>query len=242
MTQEHRPVVAFVPPSCCGIGYFRPLRRALGDRIEFRPVELPGHGRRFEEPCLVTADDAVRDAAGQLGGPVDAIYGESLGAYVALAVAATLRQPRPPLLFAVSNSPPSAREPLDPAEVTSIESAVAVLTGMGGEIPAELVADPVLAAGAFRLIRDDLRLAGSFVAGHRNTRSPGDIQVIAGLDDTASSDLTAWSRHTEAGCSVLRLPGGHLLSAVNPSGVAEAVLDALSGRTAEAFPRYEDER
>ncbi|CAM5737966.1 hypothetical protein STENM223S_11694 [Streptomyces tendae] len=80
-------------------------------------------------------------------------------------------------------------------------------------------------------------MAGSFVAAHRNTRSPGGIQVVAGLDDTASSDLTAWSRHTEAGCSVLRLPGGHLLSAVNPSGVAEAVLDALSGRTAEAFPQ-----
>ncbi|MET9390883.1 alpha/beta fold hydrolase [Streptomyces sp. NPDC006624] len=242
MTQEHRPVVAFVPPSCCGIGYFRPLRRALGDRIEFRPVELPGHGRRFEEPCLITADDAVRDAAGQLGGPVDALYGESLGAYVALAVAATLRQQRPPLLFAVSNSPPSARERLDPAEVTSIESAVAVLTGMGGEIPAEVVADPVLAAGAFPLIRDDLLLSGSFLAGHRNTRSPGGIRVIAGLDDTASSDLTAWSRHTEADCSVLRLPGGHLLSAANPSGVAQAVLDALSSRTTEASPRYEDER
>lgn len=242
MTQEHRPVVAFVPPSCCGVGYFRPLRRALGDRIEFRPVELPGHGRRFEEPCLVTADAAVRDAVGQLGGPVDAVYGESLGAYVALAVAATLRQPRPPLLFAVSNSPPSVREPLDTAEVTSIESAVAVLTGMGGEIPAELVADPVLAAGAFPLIRDDLRLADSFVAGHRDTRSPGDIRVVAGLNDTASSDLTAWSRHTEAGCTVLRLPGGHLLSAANPSGVAEAVLDALSAGTTEVSPEYEDER
>ncbi|WP_176711264.1 thioesterase II family protein [Streptomyces sp. Ncost-T6T-1] len=242
MTQEHRPVVAFVPPSCCGIGYFRPLRRALGDRIEFRPVELPGHGRRFEEPCLVTADDAVRDVAGQLGGPVDALYGESLGAYVALAVAATLGQPRPPLLFAVSNSPPSVREDMDPTEVTSIESAVAVLTGMGGEIPAEVVTDPVLAAGAFPLIRDDLLLSGSFIAGYRDTRSPGDIRVIAGLDDTASSDLTAWSRHTEADCSVLRLPGGHLISAANPSGVAQAVLDAFSNRTTEASPSYEDER
>ncbi|SBV04574.1 Surfactin synthase thioesterase subunit [Streptomyces sp. Ncost-T6T-1] len=235
-------MVAFVPPSCCGIGYFRPLRRALGDRIEFRPVELPGHGRRFEEPCLVTADDAVRDVAGQLGGPVDALYGESLGAYVALAVAATLGQPRPPLLFAVSNSPPSVREDMDPTEVTSIESAVAVLTGMGGEIPAEVVTDPVLAAGAFPLIRDDLLLSGSFIAGYRDTRSPGDIRVIAGLDDTASSDLTAWSRHTEADCSVLRLPGGHLISAANPSGVAQAVLDAFSNRTTEASPSYEDER
>ncbi|MFI2432676.1 alpha/beta fold hydrolase [Streptomyces sp. NPDC018693] len=109
MTREHRPVGVIVPPSCCGVGYFRPLRRALGDRIEFRPVDLPGHGRRFEKPCLVTADAAVRDAAGQLGRPVDAVYGGSLGAYVALAVAATPRQPRPPLLFAASDSPPPAR-------------------------------------------------------------------------------------------------------------------------------------
>ena len=60
------PTVVFVPPSCCGAGYFRRLRRALGDRVDFRAVELPGHGRRFAEPFRTRADDVVRDIAGRL--------------------------------------------------------------------------------------------------------------------------------------------------------------------------------
>src|SRR5215470_8599723 len=107
---RHRPVVAFLPPSCCGAGYFRRLRRALGDRVDAHAVELPGHGRRYAEPPVTQAARAVRDIAEQLPATVDAVYGESLGAYVALAVAATL--PRPPLLLAASNSPPSVRAAL----------------------------------------------------------------------------------------------------------------------------------
>ena len=75
-----RPTVAFLPPACCGAGYFRPLRRALADRVDFRAVELPGRGRRYQEPAVTQAAAAAKDVAARLGGHVDAIYGESLGA------------------------------------------------------------------------------------------------------------------------------------------------------------------
>ncbi len=227
-----KPVIAFIPPSCYGAGYFRPLRRALGDRVGFRALELPGHGRRFDEPCVVDAAVAVRDLIDRLDGPVDAVYGESLGAYIGLAVAAQLPQARPPVLLAVSNTPPSVREAPPAGKASSPAEAVARLTAMGGEIPAEVMTDPVLSARAFPLMRDDLLLSGSFVETLRTTRCAGDIQVVAGQNDTSTGRLEEWARHTSGRCSVLTMPGGHLLSAARPAAVAEAVLRALTRDTA----------
>jgi surfactin synthase thioesterase subunit len=219
-----KPVVAFIPPSCCGAGYFRRLRRALADRVDFRAVELPGHGRRYAETLVTQAEPAVLDIARQFGGRVDAVYGESLGAYIGLAVVEVLHQPRPPLLFAASNSPPSVRDRIRTGDIGCLETAVAMLTAMGGQVPAEVLADRDLAERAYPIIRDDLYLSQSFIDATRSLTVAGDIQVLAGADDSALVDLPAWATHTEGRCEVTRLPGGHLLSATNPTGVAELML------------------
>lgn len=222
------PTVAFIPPSCCGAGYFRGLRRALGERIDFRAVELPGHGRRYREALLTRAEPAVADVTAQLGGRVDAIYGESLGAYIGLAVAAAVRQGPYPLLIAASNSPPSVRERIRTEELRSLDAAVATLTSMGGEIPAEVLRTPELAERLYPVIRDDLHLSQSFIDLTRSMTAAGDIQVLAGADDAASVRLESWADHTTGRCGVTVLPGGHLLSAGDPSGAAEAIVTLLT--------------
>lgn len=224
-----RPVVALVPPSCCGAGYFRRLRRALSDEIDVRPVELPGHGRRFSEPFLTSAHRAVSDVLAQLDGPVDAIYGESLGAYVGLAVASAMGPGRRPVLIAASNSPPSVQRNIDARDVDTLETAVATLTSMGGAIPAEVVNDPKLASGAFPMIRADLLLSRSFIDTTRTTAISGDVYVLGGESDGSLFALHTWARHTTGACAVRRLPGGHLLAGANPSGVAAALLNAVAG-------------
>lgn len=221
------PRVAFIPPSCSGAGYFHRLRRALGERIDFRAVELPGHGRRFDETPLTRAEHAVADVTRQIGGAVDAVYGESLGAYIGLAVSAAAQQPPYPLLIAASNSPPSVRERIRTEEIRSIESAVAVLTSMGGEIPADVVRNPELADHFYPVIRDDLYLSQSFIDLTRSMTTAGNVQVLAGADDDASVHLDTWAAHTTARCRVTVLPGGHLLSAGDPPGVADAILNLL---------------
>jgi surfactin synthase thioesterase subunit len=230
-SKESRPVVAFLPPACYGAGYFRRLRRAFDGRIEFLALELPGRGHRHLEPPITQATAAVADVAAQIGDRVlDASYGESLGAYLGLAVAATIKQPRPPLLFAVSNSPPSVREPVNLDHVNSIETAVAAMKALGGEIPAEVADHPELAGHAYAVVRDDLRLSQSLIESTRETTIAGDIHVIGGDDDTGLIQLGSWANHTKGSCRVARLPGGHLLSRRNPSGVAEAVLSSLASR------------
>lgn len=225
------PVVVLVPPSCCGAGYFRRVRRELAGRVECRAVELPGHGRRFAEPRLTSATDAVRDVAGQVTGPVDAVYGESLGAYVGLALVGVLDQGRPPLLFAAANSPPSTRDPIRTDGLDTAEAAVAALTAMGGKVPAEVLADPELAGQAYPLIRDDLYLSSSFVEATGKLRVTADIEAVAGTADPTLHHLAGWAAHTSGRCAVTRVPGGHLLSATNPAAVAQLIHRTLTTAT-----------
>ncbi|GGX41715.1 thioesterase II family protein [Streptomyces noursei] len=223
-----RPTVALIPPSCCGAGYFRRVRRLLGGRIDVLPVELPGHGRRYREERLTDAALAVPDVVAQLRGPVDVLYGESLGAYIGLLAVAALAPARQPLLIAASNSPPSTHPDITVEDVSSLESAAAALTAAGGEIPEEILTEPALARSAYPLIRDDLCLSQSFIEATRTTTVATDIVVLGGTDDASLVRLDAWAAHTTGSCEVVQLPGRHLLSAENPAGVAAAILRSLA--------------
>jgi len=219
------PVVVLIPPSACGAGYFARVRRVVARHADVRVVELPGHGRRFAEPLLTRAWSAVVDVAARLDGPVDVVYGESLGAYVALALVDALpARARPSRLVVASNSPPSVRDPIDLTGVTSMATAAAVLRTMGGEVPDEALSDPAVAARAYPLLRADLHLSQSFVDLTRELVVDVPVEVLAGTDDVALTGLERWSRHTTAGCTLTRLRGGHLLSRADPDGVAATVL------------------
>ncbi len=83
--------------------------------------------------------------------------------------------------------------------------------------------DPDLAVHAYPMLRDDLYLSQSFIEATRGLTVAGDIQVLGGADDSALVRLDAWATHTAGRCEITWLPGGHLLSATNPSGVAGVI-------------------
>jgi surfactin synthase thioesterase subunit len=226
--RDSGPTIALIPPSCCGAGYFRKLRRALGGRVNAVAVELPGHGRRYREPCLTDAGPATADLAARLPKQVDAVFGESLGAYIGLAVVAATTATRCPLLLVASNVPPSEHPGIDTARVDSLESAVRAFEALGARIPDDVLHKPDVARSAFPLIRDDLLLSHSYVAAGRTTTIASDIRVAVGVDDAACvRGVDGWAAHTTGSCDVVRVPGGHLLSSENPEGVATVILQAL---------------
>ncbi|WP_082375678.1 thioesterase II family protein [Pseudonocardia sp. HH130629-09] len=232
-----RPTVVLIPPSCCGAGYFRPLRRALGDRVTARAVELPGRGHRYDEPRVVHADSAVADLDARIGADVDVIYGESLGAYLGLAVLSSRdRGADGVVLVAASNSPPSARSGDIPADLSTGERVVAALRTMGGEVPPEVLADTDDARDAVSLIRDDLHLSRSLATHLHGIRVAADIVVLAGRSDPTLYRPASWAVHTSGSCMVASLQGGHLLSAGNPAAVADAVAHVASRRAVLCRP------
>jgi surfactin synthase thioesterase subunit len=99
---------------------------------------------------------------------------------------------------------------------------------MGGQIPAEVLADRDLAEHAYPMLRADLCLSQSLIDTTRELVVAADLHVVAGLDDTSLTDLHRWAGHTAGRCEVTRLTGGHLLSATNAAGVARLVEQALA--------------
>jgi surfactin synthase thioesterase subunit len=212
-----------IPPSCCGAGYFRKVRRAIGDRLDVTALELGGHGRRFAEPAVRTSREAVEDLAGRLPEGTTAVYGESLGAYLALAVAG--RTPGITTLLAAANIPPSQRagDP-PPVEGDGLAEAVAALAEMGGQVPAEVLAEPSLASSAARLIRADLALGADLAAALRTTRTDARLSVLAGDADPSLRALEGWADHARDGADLTVVPGGHLLSSTSPQLVADWIV------------------
>ncbi|PRW64658.1 thioesterase II family protein [Actinopolyspora mortivallis] len=226
IVRARTPVLVLIPPACCGAGYFRRVRRALGGRAEIHGLELPGHGRRYEEDMLTSAAAALRDVEERLPTSVDVVYGESLGAYIALALLSRRSDPDT-VLVAASNSAPSVRDDLDLDGIDSVEGAITRLLELGGDLPPELVNDRSVAEGFYHLIHSDLLLSQGFITMTREAVVDGDLLVLGGEQDVGLGALEAWKGHTRSRCEVFRIPGPHLLSGNNPHGVAEAIAAVL---------------
>lgn len=234
MPVEHRgqdvPRILLLPPSCCGVGYFRPLGKELTRRgIATRTVELPMHGRRWREDPLVDAHAAVADITAQVGlHEVDLVYGESMGAYLGLLLmnGAEPTRTAPPLV-AASNRPPVDRVDINVAAVTSLETAQRAFADLGGEVPVGIVNLAATPERTFALLRGDIALSQSLIEATRPLRTIGPITVVRGTEDTSAGDLSRWSLHATGDVSVHHVRGGHLISSANPSEIADIVVTTL---------------
>lgn len=208
---------------------FRSLRRELPERIDVRALELPGHGRKWREDLLTSAPaavDALAEEVRGLGSPV--ILGESLGAYLAVGLAAAVGDC--PLVIAVSNSPLATRRhflPFPAADCSDQE--VLHVAERFGALPQEIWEDPDLAARSARILRADFQLSESAIAHYGPLVVGARLRVVAGTaDSTLEGELADWRRSTTSAVDVDRLKGGHLLSAEAPRELAQVVVAALS--------------
>src|ERR1700719_1242555 len=84
----------FCLPYAGGSAYlFKSWQDLLPSRIEVSPIEIPGHGTRFQEAPLVRVDLAVQSLADELHSdqtPIS-IFGHSMGALLAFELARELK-------------------------------------------------------------------------------------------------------------------------------------------------------
>ncbi|KUF16719.1 thioesterase II family protein [Streptomyces silvensis] len=199
---------------------FRRLIRLLPDHIRPVAAELPGRGRRWREPTLHTADDAVRDLTDlvvrEVGPDEDlALFGHSMGAYLGLGVAAALERrggPRCQVLFASANLAPQLASPLF-ADDTAPPSDEEVLDRAArfGALDAGLLRDPHIAARAAALLRADFDICDSFVRTMSWTVTESPVVVCRGQDDAFGDEHTdLWQWSSVQPLTTCTFPGGHL--------------------------------
>ncbi len=186
----------------------------MPDGIDLCPVELPGRGARIdEEPCC-RMDRLVEELCEVLQPLLDipfALFGHSMGAYIAYELARRLSAARGPAamhLF-VSGAAAPTRAPRDPPLHTLPDhDLIGALTSFGGTPPAVLACDELLAA-LLPTLRADLTLAETYTA-PRPGRVACPITAFGGSNDTIDRRaLHGWSAFTGSAFRLRIFPGDH---------------------------------
>ncbi|MEV7961680.1 thioesterase II family protein [Oerskovia paurometabola] len=223
-------------------------------------VQYPGRETRFAEPPVQTMTDLLADVAGPvcalLADDVPTVLlGHSLGASVAVRVAAGLGPGQAPDLLVVSGRAARADLPrsggrdgdgsdvVGPGTLTARDDSAlrAWITALGGT-PPELLADAEFFALHARVLRADLAVHDSL--GTAGAGEPVEITVplllLAGSDDVASPPeaVAPWAERARAGVRRRVVEGGHFFVGDRAPEVVEALRVAL---TAVAAGTYADQ-
>ncbi len=199
--------------------YFTWGAALLPARIEVRALQYPGRENRLAETRIEDARamaSALADAWSGLaaGTPSVALFGHSMGALLVYELAAELVRrevrPLPQRLFVSGhNAPhlPSHRPHLHTLPERDFLPAVA---RHYGNIPAELMNDPEIAALISPVLRADFTLVENY-RWRETPPLPMPLSVFGGLEDpwTSRAGLAQWSQHTSGGCPLRMLPGDH---------------------------------
>ena len=210
---------------------FRPCARGLAGTARVWGVDLPGRMRRLHEAPVANATDAVAEILAALRG-IDgdrplALYGHSLGAHLAMALALALEAEgrTPTAVFLGASSPECA---VRDAAALDDAAVLGLLRGWGAT-PEEVFQDRELAALVVEVVRADLLLMDDL----QKTLAPVDAPVVAfaGTRD-AEVPLAAaarWRRFARDFRGVRTIDAGHLFildHAVRVAGMIAAELCA----------------
>ncbi|WP_433389493.1 thioesterase II family protein [Micromonospora sp. KLBMP9576] len=223
--------IFLIPYSGCGASMYRRWPRRI-DGVEFLPIELPGHERRFAEPHFGTYQALARELARGLAPHLDvpfAFFGHCASALAAYEVSAELVRsglPHPTNLYVSSQIAPQDGPggrflTMDDAALGAELSRL--VTAMGG------VPDPELIELHLEVMRADVDANKRYVLPDP-PRLPGPITVIGWSDDVdiPAPTMAGWSVCGDT-TSVL-LPGDHHRFTEGPTELLDLLRAGVAGR------------
>ena len=169
--------------------------------IKLTTFELPGRGRRIDQPFLpeihAMADDLYKQVMPIINEPY-AFYGHSMGALIAYLITKRIIReglPQPLYLFVSGRFGPSAEDPEPPTHDLPPDEFRKKLREIGGS-PDELLDDDTLMNFFDPILRSDFRAIEQYV--YEET-TPFDIPIItmAGKDEKITEEQAmAWQKET----------------------------------------------
>ena len=239
-TPQARPnaalrLIAF-PYAGAGALAFREWATALPDALELVTVQLPGRENRLKEapfralaPLMAALVPAL---APTLQGKPYALYGHSMGARIAFALAraahADPNLPSPTALFVSGRVAPHLPDPLPPIHALPEAELLDEMVRRYAGIPDALRQNAELRALFVPLLRADLAVI--------ETAPPSDvlalpfpISAFAGLQDAsvAPKQVNAWGAHTRAEFRFRTFEGDHFFIHPQRNALQAAILHDL---------------
>jgi len=209
----------FAGGNCYSFQFMTPLLKDF----ETISLELPGRGRRINEPLLTDFNAAARDVYDQLtkklSDGVFLIYGHSLGSYLALRVANMLEKAglAPAYLIVSGNAGPGI-EDRETRYSLGEEAFIDMLQELGG-IPPELLKNKELLNFFMPILRADFELAEKNEMIHEPAVN-APLYAIMGNEEEEAKEIANWARFTKSTFSHEVLEGDHFFIHKHPAKVA----------------------
>jgi medium-chain acyl-[acyl-carrier-protein] hydrolase len=220
-------LLAFAPAGA-GATRFRRWSAFLPRDIDVCPVQLPGHETRLNEVPLDDAElmvTAIVDALGPCFVRPYALFGHSLGAQLAFSVAHEIQRRGyvPPLLAAVSASPPPFDPPDHPDRPSWSDERLGRYVARLGGVPGVLLQDRDMFQYTLGLLRADFALSDSLRARRTSPVGTSIVSFAGDRDPGAPPAMMArWREATTAEFELHVMPGDHFF--VNDDTIARDVV------------------
>lgn len=231
--------VVYCFPFAGGAQYcYRDLAAFVPAPVRLVTLEPPGRGKRTSEPLLTDLNAVARDAHSQIMRcpPTDpyALFGHSMGAYVAYLVLALLMRdetvPPPAQVFVSGRGGPSAPRSEKPWNNAPRNEFVKKLSELGGA-SAFILEDPAMMEYFEPIIRADVRAVEAHV--HEPT-GPFDVPftvMIGRADNTTKQEALAWQAESVEPIRLLQYNGGHFFIFDHGAAIGGLFAEALIGHS-----------
>ena len=222
---------------------YRDWTRWFPPSVEVRPLDYPGHGRRFGQRPLCSIHQIAQVFATEIARDLDVpfvVFGHSMGALVGIELARELRRRRAPLplkIYASASPPPVNFRTARGSDVSAMpdERLRERLRRLGGT-PAEMLDNDELMQVMMPIARADLIACSDYV--HRpEPPLPCSVTALGGVEDHTfdQSHLARWREATSAEFDVAWMPGGHFFLHTHSSQLMQWLRDDLRSVFPAAF-------
>lgn len=195
-----------------GATLFNTWPSALSDAVEVCAIQLPGRENRLHETPVTEWPVLLEQLTAELEVWLDkpfALFGHSMGALLAFAVAQHLRPRFEPVHLFVSACPAPGMPQPPALHGLSDEDFVTAIQARYQNIPESILQQPEMMALFLPSLRADFTLYGTYSADTTPLACP--ITVFGGLQDHLINreHLTAWRVQTTGRFALRMFPGAH---------------------------------
>lgn len=233
-----RPLLFLLAHAGGSAAVYQTAFKRLAARFEIVALELPGHGRRINEPLLTSLELMVADLGRQVERVLAAatdyvIFGHSLGGLAAFLLAGEIssRGLPPPARLIISSACVPGSHRVNPALLTLSDANLwRASADYFGALNHEALDSEELMLLFAPILRADLQAVLDYKP--RGGFRPLDIPlaaVFAEGDIVSLEDMNRWRSFAVHPVSVSKLTGGHFHPLVNPAAVEELILQHDSG-------------